>query len=120
RPHGGPATRSRCSASSTRCWSGASVRAGSAPSAYLRDPTRPHLASPTYLTHPPHAPKETAMGSSSWSTDAYHARRAYEDSAGVSSFGYHDDVAAKIPRHEWKAHPTLDPHGVTVRESRDS
>jgi hypothetical protein len=60
------------------------------------------------------------MGSSSWSTDAYHARRAYEDSAGVSSFGYHDDVAARIPRHEWKAHPTLDPHGVTVRESRDS
>lgn len=60
------------------------------------------------------------MGSSSWSTDAYRARQAYQNSAGISSFGYHDDVAAKSPRDQWKAHESLDPRGVTVRESRDS
>jgi hypothetical protein len=59
------------------------------------------------------------MGNSSWSTDAYRARRAYQDSAGISGFGYHDD-ATKTPRDQWRAHPSLDPRGVTVRESRDS
>ncbi|GAA1468680.1 hypothetical protein NE857_11200 [Nocardiopsis exhalans] len=60
------------------------------------------------------------MGSSSWSTDAYHARQAYQDSAGISSFDYHDHVTTRAPRHEWTVHPSLDPYGVTVRESRDS
>ncbi|MGW5875783.1 hypothetical protein ACWFMI_04390 [Nocardiopsis terrae] len=60
------------------------------------------------------------MGSSSWSTDAYRARQAYRNSAGISSFGYHDDVVAKAPREKWRAHHSLDPHGVAVRESRDS
>jgi hypothetical protein len=59
------------------------------------------------------------MGSSSWSTDAYHARQAYRSSAGISSFNYHDR-ATSAPREKWKAHETLDPHGVTTRESRDS
>ncbi|MFV2197291.1 hypothetical protein [Nocardiopsis sp. LOL_012] len=60
------------------------------------------------------------MGSSSWSTDAYHARAAYNAAAGASSFGYTDDVASTMPRSQWKTHETLDPKGVTVRESRDS
>ncbi|MFE9242102.1 hypothetical protein [Nocardiopsis sp. NPDC006938] len=59
------------------------------------------------------------MGSSSWSTDAYRARRAYQSSAGSSGFDYHDDVTG-TPRDQWRAHPSLDPHGVNVRESRDS
>ena len=59
------------------------------------------------------------MGSSHWSTDAHHARQAYRAARGMSDFDYHDD-AVKRPQSEWKAHPTLDPHGVTVRESRDS
>ncbi|MFI6574734.1 hypothetical protein ACIBFB_02945 [Nocardiopsis sp. NPDC050513] len=60
------------------------------------------------------------MGSSNWSTDAYHARQAYNASVGSSNFGYTDDVAASAPRHTWKVHDSLDPKGVTVRESRDS
>lgn len=60
------------------------------------------------------------MGSSSWSTDAYHARRAYNSSVGSSGFGYTDDVLASAPRSTWKVHDSLDPKGVAVRESRDS
>ncbi|WP_150242402.1 hypothetical protein [Nocardiopsis quinghaiensis] len=60
------------------------------------------------------------MGSSSWSTDAYHARQAYNSSVGSSSFGYTDDVLASAPRSSWRTHPALDPKGVTTRESRDS
>lgn len=60
------------------------------------------------------------MGSSHWSTDAYHARQAYNSSVGSSSFGYTDDVLASTPRSAWRVHDSLDPHGVGVRESRDS
>jgi hypothetical protein len=60
------------------------------------------------------------MGSSHWSTDAYHARKAYNASAGRSDFGYTDDVLSSVPRTKWKVHETLDPKGVTARESRDS
>lgn len=60
------------------------------------------------------------MGSSHWSTDAYHARKAYNAAAGRSDFGYTDDVLSSVPRSKWKVHETLDPKGVTVRESRDS
>ncbi|MFD6952469.1 hypothetical protein A6A08_03780 [Nocardiopsis sp. TSRI0078] len=60
------------------------------------------------------------MGSSSWSTDAYHARAAYNAAAGASSFGYTDDVASSLPRDEWRVHESLDPKGVALRESRDS
>jgi len=60
------------------------------------------------------------MGSSNWSTDAYRARRAYNASVGASAFGYTDDVAASVPRDRWTVPPSLDPHGVAVRESRDS
>ncbi|WP_017579721.1 hypothetical protein [Nocardiopsis valliformis] len=60
------------------------------------------------------------MGNSNWSTDAYHARQAYNASVGSSSFGYTDDVASSMPRSSWKVHESLDPQGVTVRESRDS
>lgn len=49
------------------------------------------------------------MGSSSWSTDAYHARQAYQDSAGISSFDYHDHVTTRAPRHEWTVHPHSTP-----------
>ncbi|MBE1459233.1 hypothetical protein H4W79_003447 [Nocardiopsis terrae] len=42
-------------------------------------PDRPLTGHPT--TH------GDTMGSSSWSTDAYRARQAYQNSAGISSFG---------------------------------
>jgi hypothetical protein len=60
------------------------------------------------------------MGNSNWSTDAYHARQAYNSSVGSSSFGYTDDVLASTPRSKWKTHPSLDPRDAGVRESRDS
>ncbi len=60
------------------------------------------------------------MGSSHWSTDAYHARKAYNASAGRSDFGYTDDVLSSVPRSQWKVHEKLDPKGVAARESRDS
>ncbi|MFV2018150.1 hypothetical protein [Micromonospora sp. LOL_023] len=53
------------------------------------------------------------MGSGAWSTDVYRAASAYRKASGKSAFAYSDSGARKV-------HPTLDPHGVTARESRDS
>lgn len=53
------------------------------------------------------------MGSGVWSTDVYEAAERYRRAAGVSAFAYSDGGARRV-------HPTLDPYGVTVRESRDS
>ena len=57
------------------------------------------------------------MGSSKWSTDAYTEAARLRRAAGKSSFAYSD--AARATRN-WRIHPTLDPLGVTLRESRDS
>ncbi|MDL4817958.1 hypothetical protein [Actinomadura opuntiae] len=53
------------------------------------------------------------MGSGNWSTDVYAARASYRASTGASAFAYSDGGATAV-------HSDLDPHGVTVRESRDS
>jgi hypothetical protein len=53
------------------------------------------------------------MGSGHWSTDVYAARASYRASTGASAFAYSDGGATTV-------HPDLDPHGVAVRESRDS
>ncbi|GAA3983833.1 hypothetical protein GCM10023085_77480 [Actinomadura viridis] len=53
------------------------------------------------------------MGSGTWSTDVYDAARSYRASTGASAFAYSDGGATT-------AHPDLDPHGVVLRESRDS
>ncbi|WP_067469272.1 hypothetical protein [Actinomadura macra] len=53
------------------------------------------------------------MGSGTWSTDVYAARRSYRAATGASAFAYSDGGATTV-------HPDLDPNGVTVRESRDS
>ncbi|BCJ55457.1 hypothetical protein Asp14428_69320 [Actinoplanes sp. NBRC 14428] len=53
------------------------------------------------------------MGSGRWSTDVYSAAAGYRAATGKSAFAYSDSGARK-------AHPALDPKGVTVRESRDS
>ncbi len=57
------------------------------------------------------------MGSSHWSTDAYTEAAHLRKASGKSSFAYSD--SARTSGH-WDIHPTLDPNGVTVRESRDS
>ncbi|MEU8383147.1 hypothetical protein [Streptosporangium sp. NPDC048865] len=53
------------------------------------------------------------MGSGIWSTDVYSAAASYRAAKGASPFAYSDSGARS-------AHPDLDPHRVTLRESRDS
>lgn len=53
------------------------------------------------------------MGSGRWSTDVYAAAAGYRAATGTSAFAYSDSGARTV-------HDALDPHGVTVRESRDS
>jgi hypothetical protein len=52
------------------------------------------------------------MGSGLWSTDVYAAAAHYRAKSGASAFAYSDSGARRV-------HPSLDPHGVVVRESRD-
>jgi hypothetical protein len=59
------------------------------------------------------------MGSGSWSTSVYDAAASYRRHTGASTFAY-SDRARSAGRAGMKAHPDLDPHGVGVRESRDS
>lgn len=53
------------------------------------------------------------MGSGNWSTDVYSAAANYRAATGASAFAYSDGGARTV-------HPDLDPHGVFMRESRDS
>ncbi|WP_433325852.1 hypothetical protein [Spirillospora sp. CA-294931] len=53
------------------------------------------------------------MGSGHWSTNVYDAAQNYRASTGASAFAYSDAGATST-------HPSLDPKGVTFRESRDS
>jgi hypothetical protein len=53
------------------------------------------------------------MGSGAFSTDVYTAAARYRAAAGISAFAYNDSGADAV-------HPSLDPKGVAVRESRDS
>ena len=53
------------------------------------------------------------MGSGHWSTDVYSAAESYRAASGTSAFAYSDGGARTV-------HPDLDPHGVFMRESRDS
>lgn len=59
------------------------------------------------------------MGSGRWSTNVFDEHRRYKAQAGLSNFDYSDRTHRTDPA-QWKAHPTLDPFGVKVRESRDS
>jgi hypothetical protein len=60
------------------------------------------------------------MGSGSWDTGVYDAAAKYRAATGASAFGYSDAVRTGTRSSSWKAHPSLDPHGVDMRESRDS
>lgn len=53
------------------------------------------------------------MGSGSWSTDVYDAAKRYRRATGASAFAYSDSGARRV-------HDSLNPHGVAMRESRDS
>lgn len=53
------------------------------------------------------------MGSGTWSTNVYTNAAKTRAATGASAFAYSDSGARRV-------HPTLDPRGLTVRESRDS
>jgi hypothetical protein len=57
------------------------------------------------------------MGGTNWSGDAYEEAARLRKSSGKSDFAYNDAVRST---GKWEIHPTLDPKGVTFRESRDS
>ena len=59
------------------------------------------------------------MGSGRWDTNVYDAAASYRAASGASAFDY-SDRARRGARDSWKAHPSLDPKNLTVRESRDS
>src|SRR6478735_1332303 len=59
------------------------------------------------------------MGYGKWDDDTYTAAKTFRAARGVDDFGYTSALYAR-PRDQWKADPTLDPLGVTVRECRDS
>lgn len=60
------------------------------------------------------------MGHGTYSSSVYAANTATRSAKGLSDFSYHDDVLARKPRDQWKPHQTLDPDGLSIRESRDS
>jgi len=58
------------------------------------------------------------MGGGAWSTNVYDAAASYRASTGASAFAYSDRMRGAAGG--MKIHPSLDPKGVRVRESRDS
>ena len=58
------------------------------------------------------------MGGSSWSDDFYKDRAADRARTGTATFAHDDDI--KAGRTVAKAHDKMSPHGVRIRESRDS
>jgi hypothetical protein len=60
------------------------------------------------------------MGYGRWSSTSYNTLSATRAATGASAFAYTDDTLSRRPRNTWKPHQTLDPSGLTARESRDS
>ena len=59
------------------------------------------------------------MGSGKWSTNVYDEHARYKAAAGMSTFDYSDNLH-RAGRSAWRVHDSLNPHGVRMRESRDS
>lgn len=57
------------------------------------------------------------MGSGTWSASAYRSRASARRSTGTDAFEY---SRSAMRSGVLKVHPTLDPYGLTYRESRDS
>lgn len=60
------------------------------------------------------------MGSGLYSADVYASTVGATRSKGGDTFAYSTTVTRDTPRSEWKAHQTLDPEDIGLRESRDS
>lgn len=59
------------------------------------------------------------MGHGRWDDAAYRAAASYRRRRGLDDFGYTADLSSRS-RDCWRAHPSLDPYAVRLRESRDS
>ena len=59
------------------------------------------------------------MGSGRWSTNVYDEHNRLKAASGKSIFDYSDSLHRR-GKSDWHVHATLDPKGVTFRESRDS
>ncbi|WP_433760755.1 hypothetical protein [Nocardia sp. CA-135398] len=59
------------------------------------------------------------MGYGHWDDTAYRAAKTFRASRGLDAFGYTAEMQGQ-PYSDWRAHPALEPLGVTVRECRDS
>lgn len=59
------------------------------------------------------------MGSGRWTTNVYDEHNRAKARAGLGTFDY-SDKTLRTDRSHWKAHSSLDPMGVRMRESRDS
>ncbi|MFI7665227.1 hypothetical protein [Nocardia sp. NPDC049526] len=59
------------------------------------------------------------MGYGHWDDTAYRAAKTFRASRGLDDFGYTAEMQGR-PYSDWRAHPALEPLGVTVRECRDS
>jgi hypothetical protein len=59
------------------------------------------------------------VGGSHWSDEHYTARSSLRAKAGIAAFAFSEETERK-PVAERKAHVTLEPKGIKVRESRDS
>jgi hypothetical protein len=59
------------------------------------------------------------MGGTSWSDEHYSQRAQLRAAQGVDTFAYSKATSA-APKDQQKAHPSLEPNGVKMRESRDS
>lgn len=59
------------------------------------------------------------MGSGRWSTNVYDEHNRYKAASGKSTFDFNDTLHA-AGRDAWRAHDSLNPKGVKMRESRDS
>lgn len=60
------------------------------------------------------------MGSGLYSADVYNSTVGLAASTGADTFAHSTHVLRSTPREEWKAHQTLDPEDIGLRESRDS
>lgn len=59
------------------------------------------------------------MGHGFWDDNSFTAARTYREARGLDDFGYTSDLRSQ-PANRWRAHPTLEPFGVSARECRDS
>jgi hypothetical protein len=57
------------------------------------------------------------MGNGRWAPDTYHNNAAARQKAGVDTFAYSNRA---VQSGDLRVHPSLDPRGMTTRQSRDS